>query len=135
MTDDLKARLRACAKEFRLHNVYSRDGDTIRLRTQARECEDAADRIEALEAENKRLREDKLRLDFLDLCNARLNARYGTKYQWRLILNHNVSRLMLGSQEVDLDDSIANGLPSCRLAIDEQISAATRAALAGGGDE
>ncbi len=64
---------------------------------------------------------DTARLDFLDRCNARLNAKYGTNYHWKLILNHNVSRLMLGHLEVDLNDAEARGLPSCRDAIDAKM--------------
>ena len=64
---------------------------------------------------------DTARLDFLDQCNGRLNAKFGTNYHWKLILNHNVSRLMLGHLEVDLNDAEARGLPSCRDAIDEKM--------------
>jgi len=66
---------------------------------------------------------DTARLDFLDECNRRLNAQYGTNYGWRLILNHNVNRLMLGHLDVDLDDSTGgnNKLPSCRAAIDTEM--------------
>lgn len=64
---------------------------------------------------------DTARLDFLDQCNTRLNAYSGTNYQWKLILNHNVSRLMLGNLEVDLNDAEARGLPSCRDAIDAKM--------------
>jgi hypothetical protein len=62
---------------------------------------------------------DTARLDFLDEMNRRLNASYGTTYRWKLIVNHNVNRLMLGQMAVDLNDSEARGLPSCREAIDE----------------
>lgn len=65
------------------------------------------------------LRKDKARLDYLDEANKRLNAHYGTSYQWKLIMNHNVNRLMLGHMDVDLNDADANGLPSCRDAIDK----------------
>lgn len=64
---------------------------------------------------------DTARLDFLDRCNARLNAESGTSYHWKLTLNHNVSRLMLGHLEVDLNDAEARGLPSCRDAIDAKM--------------
>lgn len=64
---------------------------------------------------------DKERLDFLDECAARLNARFGTSYSWELILNHNVNRLMYGHMLVDLNDARAHGLPSCRAAIDGAI--------------
>ncbi|NIJ40399.1 hypothetical protein FHS78_000669 [Parvibaculum indicum] len=62
---------------------------------------------------------DGKRLDFLDSMNAALNKKYGTTYRWKLIVNHDVIRLMLGRLVVDLHDSEANGLPSCRGAIDE----------------
>ncbi len=81
--------------------------------------EGAIDAHEAREVEVARLREDKARLDFLDRCNQSLNERYGTNYRWSLILNHNVTRLMLNdTRTVDLHDSEPNGLPSCRDAID-----------------
>ncbi|MBD8909684.1 hypothetical protein [Methylorubrum zatmanii] len=82
-----------------------------------------------LRAEGEVLREDAARLDFLDGCNARLNASYGTHYGWKLVLNHNVNRLLLGDMKVDLHDSEGGNekLPSCRLAIDE---ARKRTALA-----
>ncbi len=72
---------------------------------------------------------DKARLDYLDRCNAALNAHYGTTYSWKLIQSHNVNRLMLGdSYDVDLNDSQPNGLPSCRDAIDERMRNSGRAA-------
>lgn len=64
---------------------------------------------------------DTMRLDFLDECNRRLNASYGTNYHWKMVMNHNVNRLMLGSLKVDLNDAEANGLKSCRAAIDVEI--------------
>lgn len=73
------------------------------------------DRLEAAER-------DTARLDFLDTCNARLNDRYGTSYKWKLILNHNVNRLMLEDMNVDLADMDVNGKASCRGAIDEEIA-------------
>lgn len=74
---------------------------------------------------------DKDRLDFLDRCNLRLNERYGTNYRWELILNHNVTRLMLGGLlVVDLNDSAALGLASCRAAIDARIHEARAARVA-----
>jgi hypothetical protein len=91
----------------------------------------AATAIQTLTAENERLEAklatvepDKARLDFLDECNTRLNAKYGTEYGWRLILNHNVNRLMLGPRmDVDLHDSEGGNkkLRSCRAAIDERL--------------
>lgn len=85
-------------------------------------AEAAESRVAGLEAELAALREDKSRLDWLDACNARLNARYGTDYGWSLVLNHNVTRLMLGHMVVDLHDSEGGNakLRSCRLAIDER---------------
>lgn len=74
----------------------------------------ARDYLDALEA-------DKSRLDWLDRMNASLNQRYGTTYRWRLILNQNVTRLLLGHMLIDLHDTEGGktGLPSCRDAIDE----------------
>lgn len=79
---------------------------------------------------------DKARLDFLDRCNTALNEHYGTAYRWRLVLNHNVNRLMLGNGDVDLHDSDGSNtaLPSCREAIDAQMrERAAARALAGSG--
>lgn len=85
--------------------------------------------IERHECENAELLRDKARLDYLDRCNAALNAHYGTAYSWRLIQSHNVNRLMLGNYyDVDLNDSQPHGLPSCRDAIDERMRDAGRAA-------
>ncbi len=67
------------------------------------------------------LKKDKQRLDYLDQANARLNAQYKTDYRWELIMNHNVNRLMLPGLSVDLNDARANGLPSCRDAIDQRM--------------
>lgn len=64
------------------------------------------------------LRKDKARLDRLDQLSAALNAKYGTTYQWQVIVNHNINRLMLGHLQIDLSDSAAFGLPSCRDALD-----------------
>ena len=73
-------------------------------------------------AEIERLTADAARLDFLDQCNARLNAGFGTTYRWKLILNHNVNRLFIGDGlDVDLADMHANGLKSCRGAIDAEM--------------
>lgn len=82
-----------------------------------------AQRLEAVMREVEALRDDKARLDFLDEMNSRLNASYGTTYRWRLILNHNVNRLMLDKLAVDLHDSEprSRGLTSCRDAIDAEI--------------
>jgi hypothetical protein len=69
--------------------------------------------------------DDTARLDWLDRMNAALNQRYGTSYGWELILSPNVVRLMTHKPPitgyvtgVDLNDSRARGLPSCRAAID-----------------
>ena len=53
----LVERLKSSAKAFRENTVYDSEGDPIRLLVQADECDEAADRITALEAENERLRE------------------------------------------------------------------------------
>lgn len=69
-------------------------------------------------------REDTARLDWLDSMNAKLNSRYGTTYRWELVLSPHVVRLMAGCggsghvAAIDLNDSAANGVPSCREAID-----------------
>lgn len=82
---------------------------------------DWRNRAERAEAECAELRGDKARLDYLDRCNAALNAHYGTSYRWKMIQSHNVNRLMLGHWQVDLHDNEASGLPSCRAAIDERM--------------
>lgn len=84
-------------------------------------AQDYRNRAERAEAECAELRADKARLDYLDRCNAALNARYGTTYRWKLIQSHNVNRLMIGDFAVDLHDSQPRGLPSCRDAIDERM--------------
>lgn len=69
--------------------------------------------------------EDSARLDWLDGLNVALNRHYGTTYRWKLVLSPNVVRLMSGPAgsgyvaAVDLHDSDARGVPSCRQAIDE----------------
>jgi|HubBroStandDraft_1064217.scaffolds.fasta_scaffold27520_7 hypothetical protein len=77
----------------------------------------------------RELEADKARLDFLDECNRRLNSQSGSKYGWRLILNHNVNRLMSGHLSIDLHDSEGGShkLSSCRAAIDERMSDLRRA--------
>ena len=84
---------------------------------------EARARQEAVE-ENKA---DTERLNFLDKCNRGLNERYGTNYGWELILNHNVTRLMIEGHIswVDLHDSKAGSekLKSCRDAIDKKMEA------------
>lgn len=72
---------------------------------------------------------DTARLDFLDRMNATLNAHYGTNYRWKLVLSHNITRLMVGKHwggyvgDVDLNDANHDGLSSCRDAIDAAIAA------------
>jgi len=86
---------------------------------------EAADEIARL---REALGKDRDRLDFLDECNRRLNARYGTNYGWKLVLNHNVNRLFLGDHlDVDLNDSHGGKgkLPSCRAAIDKEMDRIT----------
>lgn len=95
----------------------------------------AADKLEELADENERLREDKARLDFLDACNQRLNSTYGTSYGWKLVMNHNVNRLMTGHHlDVDLNDFEVFGANSCRQAIDAERRRveAARSAMTGG---
>ncbi|MEL7453815.1 MAG: hypothetical protein AAGJ50_10645 [Pseudomonadota bacterium] len=84
-----------------------------------------ATRIAEMEAENERLQADKVRLDFLDEANVRLNKQVGTKYGWEIIFNHNVNRLMSGRPQqhmaIDLNGARAHGYKSCRDAIDVKI--------------
>lgn len=91
-----------------------------------------ADLVAELAEENERLREDKARLDFLDACNQRLNSTYGTSYGWKMVMNHNVNRLMTGHHlDVDLNDFEGFGAKSCRQAIDAErrrVEGARRAA-------
>lgn len=70
---------------------------------------------------------DKARLDFLESAHHALNAHYGTVYNWRLIINHNVIRAMAGHSHpcdgfpgIDLHDSEGGniGVETCRDAID-----------------
>lgn len=72
---------------------------------------------------NTKTRTDGERLDFLDECNARLNEHSGTTYGWKMVMNHNVNRLMIEGRHlaVNLHDSEAFGAPSCREAIDAEI--------------
>ena len=55
-SDDLVEECRLDAKAFRENTVYDSDGDPIRLIANADRLDQYADRIEALEAENERLR-------------------------------------------------------------------------------
>lgn len=90
------------------HGQYVRYTDYAKLAAEA----------QALREEVAELRRDKARLDRLDQLNVALNAKYGTTYQWQVIVNHNINRLMLGHLQIDLNDSAAFGLPSCRDALD-----------------
>ncbi|MGI0618452.1 hypothetical protein ACRCOS_01005 [Pseudomonas aeruginosa] len=90
------------------HGQYVRYADYAKLEAEA----------QALRKEVAELRKDKARLDRLDQLNVALNAKYGTTYQWQVIVNHNINRLMLGHLQIDLNDSAAFGLPSCRDALD-----------------
>jgi len=75
------------------------------------------------------LLQDKVRLDYMDECNRRLNAHCGSSYGWKMILSHNVTRLMLESPygcefaAVDLHDSEGGyrKRKTCREAIDEYL--------------
>jgi len=113
-SDDLGLveRIREAARDIR------NDGTPSQVGLTDEECETVAAAIERLVAERDEARKDTERLDFLDRCNATLNAHYGTTYRWELILNGNVNRLMLGHMVVDLNDQKAGGLASCRDAID-----------------
>jgi hypothetical protein len=57
MSDDLVNEARLDAKAFRENTVYDSEGDPIRLIANANRLDQYADRIEALTAENERLRE------------------------------------------------------------------------------
>lgn len=75
--------------------------------------------LERVKAENKALLQDKARLDWFDHLNQALNQHYGTTYRWKVIINHNITRLMLNDlKTVDMSDAEPFGLPSCREAID-----------------
>ena len=97
--------------------------DGALMREAAAQIASLKERLESAEEENARLRKDRDRLDFLDRCNQRLNATYGTNYGWQLILNRNVNRLMLGHMDIDLHDSHGGKgkLSSCRGAIDAEM--------------
>lgn len=87
-----------------------------------------AEALHASEDMRNELLKDKARLDFLDRMNQILNTRYGTNYKWTLILSPNITRLMLGAHwngyvgDVDLNDAVAFGEPSCRDAIDATLA-------------
>jgi hypothetical protein len=86
---------------------------------------DAESDLKARDAEIERLRGDAERLDWLDGLNCALNKQNGTTYQWKLVLSPNVVRLMAGRHDkgyigdIDLHDSDARGVSSCRTAIDQ----------------
>ncbi len=63
----LVSRLRSSAKAFRENSVFDSDGDEVRLIVQADECDEAADRIERLEAGLKGIEE---------LCDEEIKARF-----------------------------------------------------------
>jgi hypothetical protein len=73
------------------------------------------------------LKKDKERLDFLEECHTKLNEKYGTDYEWEVIINHNVMRMMMkcrgGLREIDLNDACGgnNKIQNCRRAIDKKI--------------
>lgn len=105
--------------------------NALDYRNRAERAEAECSELRALVAE---LTADKERMDYLDRCNAALNAAHGTYYGWKLILNHNVNRLMLDHFCVDLNDSQPHGLPSCRDAIDERMRAASPSPAASPGE-
>ena len=66
-------------------------------------------RATELEAALAEAEADRDRLNFLDELNASLNAHYGTKYRWEMVINHNVNRLMFNlPYGVDLNDAKAH---------------------------
>ena len=107
-------------------------------RPNAQDYRNRAERAEAecaeLRAKVAQLEADKARLDYLDRCNAALNAEYGTTYRWKLIQSPNVNRLMIGDFAVDLHDNNWDGTPSCRDAIDEQMREARPSPAASPGE-
>ena len=74
---------------------------------------------------NKKLEQsmqDTCRLNFLDWLNENLNNRHGTEYKWEMVINDNVNRLYAKNiHSIDLSDSCAIGVKSCRDAIDKNI--------------
>ena len=136
LVERLKVVARCGTDSTMRHSAYAfmaqdPDGDYVTYSAYAA----LAERCRVLEA-------DKTRLDFLDECNAALNARSGTVYGWAMVMNHNVNRLMTERHHlaIDLHDSKAHGAPSCRWAIDAEmrrieIARLARAALAQKGGE
>lgn len=84
-------------------------------------------RVRISRKEYEALKADKQRLDYLDECNRRLNAKSGTLYGWKLAQSPNVTRLMLDFPNgVDLHDSEAVGChPTGMLSIRKAIDSAT----------
>jgi hypothetical protein len=74
------------------------------------------------------LKKDKERLDFLERCHTKLNEQYQTDYGWKIIINHNIVRMMMdsldGLRQIDLNDAEGGYAKSktCRLAIDQKIA-------------
>ena len=119
-------KMRALAARLRDESSPTNGGRNV-----AREViKEAADAIDLLLAEVEAAAADKRRLDFLDRLNATLNAHYGTKYGWKLILSPNIVRLMSGRQhrgyvgDIDLNDANSGltSFDSCRKAIDEALA-------------
>ena len=66
--------------------------------------------------------QDTCRLNFLDWLNENLNNLHGTEYKWEMVINDNVNRLYAKNiHSIDLSDSCAIGVKSCRDAIDKNI--------------
>ena len=136
LVERLKVVARCGTDSTMRHSAYASmaqdpDGDYVTYSAYAA----LAERCRVLEA-------DKTRLDFLDECNAALNARSGTVYGWAMVMNHNVNRLMTERHHlaIDLHDSKAHGAPSCRGAIDAEmrrieIARLARAALSSTGEK
>lgn len=127
--DELRRRIAAAIFDPGNHGEgYKGDRTLTEWQTDAvmRVVQPLLDRVERAEASLLESGKDTARLDFPDEANRRLNAKYGTTYRWTLIMNHNVNRLMLGAGKVDLSDIEANGLPSCRDAIDAALSSSER---------
>lgn len=99
-------------------NIYGWEESQFGEFVLSQDYDDLAEEAQALREEVAELRRDKGRLDRLDQLNVALNAKYGTTYKWQVIVNHNINRLMLGHLQIDLNDSAAFGLPSCRDALD-----------------
>lgn len=83
MTDNttLPTRLREIARALRDNTIYTQDGGILRLIATADECGEAADRIEALEAENARLRGALKPFADIDLTSDQL----GSEFAWDVL--------------------------------------------------